>query len=419
MPDAPSSKIGQFSKKRVFLKTSAADGSEATLVAVDIVDKPHTPRAHTPVTVPQLPAQPAADGDLGADGRFWYNVELEPPALEPPAGNLVVRGNGWSVLAYTPEQQSRLGVDARGRHIRANADATRAGDVVAVGDVHGCSDCLRRTLQANGVADANGDWAGGTRTVVQLGDLIGRGTDDHGVIRYVQKLAEQAEQAGGRWVQLLGNHELMEMGGDFRHGVDGPGTGFGSRAARQQAFSATGGVGRWLSQLPVVHQWEDVVFAHAGISSRGVAQLGVDGINEAVARRHAEAPARDRAEPAESAVMRQVRQVRDLVLGRGAAPSALDVSNTVLWDRTLAQAPEHHACRLLDEVLEALGAKTMVVGHTITATVGFAPGALGARCGGKLQMVDVGMSDAFGDIPKGHKAAHFFSGADHTWQHSM
>ena len=51
----------------------------------------------------------------------------------------------------------------------------------------------------------------------------------------------------------------------------------------------------------------------------------------------------------------------------------------------------------------------MVVGHTITATTGeFAPGELGSRCSGALQMIDVGMSSYFKSIPKLWRAAHFF-----------
>jgi hypothetical protein len=47
---------------------------------------------------------------------------------------------------------------------------------------------------------------------------------------------------------------------------------------------------------------------------------------------------------------------------------------------------------------------TLVVGHTITKSAGFSPGEIGERCGGKLMLVDVGMSDAFA-IPKKHRVA--------------
>jgi hypothetical protein len=92
------------------------------------------------------------------------------------------------------------------------------------------------------------------------------------------------------------------------------------------------------------------------------------------------------------------------------AHSDTRVANELLWSRVLAENDEAEVCPLLTAVLQELGngVTKMVVGHTITATTGeFAPGELGSRCGGALQMVDVGLSSAFKTIPKLWRAAHF------------
>lgn len=216
----------------------------------------------------------------------------------------------------------------------------------------------------------------GNRTVVQLGDLIGRGTDDRGVLEHVQRLTAEAAASGGKWVQLLGNHEWMELEGNFEYANDnGAQTGFGSTAARAAAFGPGGSHGDFLRSLPVVYQWEGVVFVHGGISQLELAQFGT----------------------------RTLNRFSRMPEYRG------KVCDHLLWDRTLTLGPEADVCPMLDKVLDALGADTMVVGHTITSMAGYTPGELAERCGGKLRLTDVGMSDAFDDIPKYNRATHFFS----------
>ena len=258
-------------------------------------------------------------------------------------------------------------------------DPSLVGDLVVVGDVHGCPDCLQATLFANGVTDSGAHWIAGNRTVVQLGDIIGRGPDDPGVISFVQRMQREAVIAGGQWIQLLGNHEYMELNGDFRYANDGMETsrsssciGFCSLKERRKAF-LDGEIGAWLRKQPIVYQWKDVVMVHGGISSLEVARLGVDEIN--------------------AGYFRGERQVAD----------------KILWDRRLSLDAIGDSCDDLDNILDELDATIMVVGHTITASImGFEPGEIGERCGGKLKLADVGMSSAFTDIPKHHRAVHFF-----------
>ena len=66
-------------------------------------------------------------------------------------------------------------------------------------------------------------------------------------------------------------------------------------------------------------------------------------------------------------------------------------------------------CPRLDAVLEIMSSQKLVVGHTITEQAGFEPGEIGQRCDGKLILVDVGMSDAFPNIPKYNRALHIYN----------
>ncbi|GLC65418.1 hypothetical protein PLESTF_000291200 [Pleodorina starrii] len=60
-------------------------------------------------------------------------------------------------------------------------------------------------------------WAGGDAVLVQLGDVVDRGPDSLALLGLMERLRVQARAAGGEVVQLLGNHELMNIFHDFRY----------------------------------------------------------------------------------------------------------------------------------------------------------------------------------------------------------
>lgn len=88
--------------------------------------------------------------------------------------------------------------------------------VVAVGDVHGSLDGLSTILREAGLVDADNHWIGGSATLVQTGDLLDRGVHVRQVMDFVITLQEEATAAGGRLINLLGNHETMNLLGITR-----------------------------------------------------------------------------------------------------------------------------------------------------------------------------------------------------------
>ena len=83
--------------------------------------------------------------------------------------------------------------------------------VVAIGDVHGDYEALIAILRETGILDASLAWSGGETTLVQTGDLLDRGARVREVMDLVMRLEEEAPRRGGRVVQLLGNHEIMNL----------------------------------------------------------------------------------------------------------------------------------------------------------------------------------------------------------------
>ena len=120
--------------------------------------------------------------------------------------------------------------------------------LIAIGDVHGDLSATIKALKlanviplsiSNNTMDVNKiNWSGGNTVVVQLGDQIDRVRpsnlinnicsdddpelyQDEGsdlkIISLFNKLHQQAISQGGACLSILGNHELMNVEGDFRY----------------------------------------------------------------------------------------------------------------------------------------------------------------------------------------------------------
>jgi hypothetical protein len=293
--------------------------------------------------------------------------------------------------------------------------------VVAVGDVHGAYDSFVAILKAAGLIDARERWAGGRAVFVQTGDVLDRGADSRKAIDLLRRLERDAQRAGGRVIPLLGNHELMRMLGDWRYVSAGELSAFrrgDSEELRElvyqraleatktrataageafdevdyrarflkevplgflemrQAFDVKGDYGPWMRARPAIAMVNGVAFLHGGVSEK-VAPLGCDGINSAVAKELVALPT----DPLAMAAL-------------------LGASETgPLWYRGLAQEPEDVFAPTLTAILERLGARAIVVGHTTVL-----PGRIASRFGGRVVQIDTGMLDGT-FYPKGVPAA--------------
>jgi len=236
---------------------------------------------------------------------------------------------------------------------------------VAVGDLHGDLDNAIAALNLVGVVNKAGKWTGGSTTLVQTGDITDRGPDSKGLIEWMQQLETQSKADGGRVIALLGNHEAMNLTGDWRYVDPGDIRAFGGLEARKQAFSADGSVGRWLHQRDAIALVEGTVFVHGGVHP-DLATMGIDALNDGIRDSLA-----DRSNPSTTAQL----------LG----------PQGPLWLRDYVSAPEAQACPLLQRALASLGATRMVVGHTTRRD-----GQIQERCQGRLHVIDIGIADHYG-----------------------
>lgn len=280
-------------------------------------------------------------------------AEAESPSSEAPDAQLSVEAGAPS----RPEPEpGALGV----------ARKALPGRVVAVGDLHGDLEQALAVLRMAGVVDAEGHWSGGSTILVHTGDSLDRGPAGKEMLDLWRRLEEEAPRTGGRVIVLLGNHESMNLLGDWRYVDADDVVGFGGVDARRAALAPNGTYGAWLIEHDLVAVVGDTVFVHGGLAPEW-AEVGPERINAA---------AREALKQGQGAP----------VLGEGGPQ----------WYRDLVLDPEHEACPELARSLRALGAARMVVGHTTRRD-----GRIQPRCEGRLLVIDIGISRHYG----GHEGA--------------
>lgn len=200
--------------------------------------------------------------------------------------------------------------------------------LVAIGDVHGDIVTFEALLASLGLVDKDGHWIGGTRSLVQTGDLLDRGAGSREVMELLMRLESEARAGGGRVTVLLGNHEANNMTGDLSYRSRAEFAAFQKdedpteRARRKtkiirlmrngspllrsnyykqlshavneasfdrlyppgyfalhDAYAPSGRYGKWLRQRPVVHLEQGTLFVHGGLSEH-YGQTPLKQINE-------------------------------------------------------------------------------------------------------------------------------------------
>jgi len=252
-----------------------------------------------------------------------------------------------------------------------------ASRIVSVADLHGDWDHALRVLQAAGLIDVpvvaevlndpNGrpfaryqgvTWVGGNTTLVQTGDIVDRGTFSRDLYALFAELRRQAPAAGGRVVNLIGNHELLNMEGLMHYGGAQETQEYGGLAQRLMDFAPDGWIGRQLfEEFDAVFEINGTVFVHAGVPPE-YAKHGVHLLNQ---------------------------KVREMLKISFRAPVFGEFGP--FWLRQYAMGLEAVACPRLVEALKLLGAQRMVIGHTPQLS-----GEVRTRCGDQLVLADTVMS---------------------------
>ncbi|KAF8116268.1 hypothetical protein N665_0020s0119 [Sinapis alba] len=342
-----------------------------------------------------------------------------PPSSHPQ--KLLIEPSSSSLLSTSSSNEAPL------KPIVINGDpptfvSAPSRRIIAVGDLHGDLSKARDALQIAGVLSSDGkdQWVGEDTVVVQVGDILDRGEDEIAILSLLRLLDEQAKANGGAVFQVNGNHETMNVEGDFRY-VDTRAFDecidfldyledyaqdcdkafknwiFESRQwkkdrkssqtywdqwnvvkrqkgviARSVLFRPGGRLACELARHGVILRVNNWVFCHGGLLPHHVA-YGVERINREV-----------------STWMKSPSDYEDSPEMPFIATRGYD---SVVWSRLYSRETSdlneyqiEQVGKILRDSLEAVGAKAMVVGHT--------PQLSGVNCeyGCGIWRVDVGMS---------------------------
>jgi hypothetical protein len=254
--------------------------------------------------------------------------------------------------------------------------------IVAIGDIHGDLTAMRGALKLAGAIDGDDHWIGKDLTVVQTGDQLDRGDQDREVLDVLEKLEADAKSAGGALHVLNGNHELMNAVFDFRYVTRKSFASFdefSSRAGelagripeaelgRAGAFRPGATYAQKLARHLTVAMVGDSLFAHGGLVPAHV-DYGLDRIN---------------------------REASAFLTGKSTElPRILSDEGGPVWTR-LYGSPEidDATCQTLGRVLTAVGAKRLIVGHTVQEH------GISSACQERLFRIDIGLSAYYGKKP--------------------
>jgi hypothetical protein len=174
--------------------------------------------------------------------------------------------------------------------------------IIVIGDIHGDYNLMIKLLKTANLIDDNNNWIGNDTYVVQVGDqidncrpingelcrnqIIENDIDkDYEILLFFTKLHFQASKYGGAVISLMGNHELMNVNGNFQY-VSRAGLGYNSNTFksiedRKKKFSR----GKKISIFMAYTRYVAVIigsnlFSHAGILSDIANKYTIDDINK-------------------------------------------------------------------------------------------------------------------------------------------
>ncbi len=139
--------------------------------------------------------------------------------------------------------------------------------IIAVSDIEGEFENFRGILIANQVMDEKYQWIFGKGHLVICGDLFDRGKDVAAELWLIYKLEIEAKEQGGYVHTILGNHDIMNLSGDFRYvqpkyfeRAIKMGTGY------HLLYNSGTELGRWLLNKNIIEKIGNGLYLHAGIS---------------------------------------------------------------------------------------------------------------------------------------------------------
>lgn len=305
--------------------------------------------------------------------------------------------------------------------------------IVVIGDIHGDWKMTKSVLKLADLIDDDMNWIGGETVVVQVGDQVdrcrysgipcntkGATTPDEGndwkILQYFTKLHKQAREVGGAVYSLLGNHELMNVNGDFRYvsydGLrefdnfeksDGSVIKDGEEA-RRWAFAPGNDIAEFLAcTRHAALVIGSNLFAHAGVLPKIAKKYNVSKLNKLLSLYLLD-------------ILEQDSEYRDVFESSSTSPlwtreygnmGLKQLNNMALSNKLNSDEMEKQCKGLLKPLKKYYKVGRIYVGHTPMMNHG-----IGSVCDGKIWFTDIGMSQAFDKFDSANQMAGSSSESD-------
>lgn len=301
--------------------------------------------AHTPISV-------MSDDDsssFGADGPIIIHNENGMLCY-----SIVPETNGFKTIlrSVTKDETFTCNIGASGRTFSFKLKKSIVNEpdnyplppkMLIISDIEGNFEGFESILTGARVVDSQLNWTFGNGHLILPGDFFDRGLNVTECLWLIYKLETEAAQAGGKVHFILGNHEVMNMRGDFRYvrkkylaNADSLGLDY------KNLYSSESELGRWLRSKNCIERIGNYIFVHGGISP----QLQATNMNVGEINGH-------------------LRLIMDKPFDSTStyADSLILRKNGPLWYRGIAMS--ELTSDSLNGILQHFDAEKVIIGHTV------------------------------------------------------
>lgn len=220
--------------------------------------------------------------------------------------------------------------------------------LLVISDIEGNFQSFRRILMQNHVIDNKYHWVFENGHLVIVGDCFDRGEQVTECLWLIYSLEEKARIVGGHVHFILGNHEIMNLNGDWRYVhpkyAERSNT---SRSPSTALYDGNTELWRWLRTKNILEKIGDTLFVHGGISPELLQlNLSLNEINN-LARPYYTKANESFTDPA-----------RNIIFNSEYSP---------FWYRGYYK--QEVTEELIDATLKHFGVNTIVTGHTVVDKV--------------------------------------------------
>ena len=138
--------------------------------------------------------------------------------------------------------------------------------IIAVSDFESSFGAFRDFLVTHGVTDKALNWTFGKGHLVLVGDFVDRGASTTPLLWGIYKLEKSAKEFGGKVHYIIGNHEIKSLQGNYQSTHEKYFYIAGILGKQQyQLFDKDSFLGRWLASKNVLEVINNIAFVHGGL----------------------------------------------------------------------------------------------------------------------------------------------------------